>query len=421
MSEFIYTEKKSQQHHGPISSTDFNTRVEQNYSDLLYLYNKYGILDKKIAEIIERVVKENLFLTSALNDLVDRVRAMESLSTNQMSLYSKSQIDLTPFAGTEYSVGADQLLDYNEYYNQATLPKITGSSFSKIKFISATKGQVIPDFLQTRIDNALSGGDSNGAVIDTTPVQYAFLNQPDKIWRRNVILNEANPLGVSLYLYVRIPSGSMGSSLANCITLVPHPASGVNVVKVEYTTSPNPSLSDKDNYLPVNPGYYDGQYDAIGKVAPGGWSTVGSDTIHNSGPLNFYFAEKNITAVRVLLRQKSYVIENDKYVYTYGLSNMDVRYDKFMPTGKTFIKFTAPDGKTINEILNVSPKIYNVPQSQVSQISSYRVFYPSGGTYGPNSNTGTSSHVYIELTMSMADNKIPPVLSDLIIQADYNL
>jgi hypothetical protein len=92
-----------------------------------------------------------------------------------------------------------------------------------------------------------------------------------------------------------------------------------------------------------------------------------------------------------------------------------------MPTGKTFIKFTAPDGKTINEILNVSPKIYNVPQSQVSQISSYRVFYPSGGTYGPNSNTGTSSHVYIELTMSMADNKIPPVLSDLIIQADYNL
>ena len=61
MSEFIYTEKKSQQHHGPISSTDFNTRVEQHYSDLLYLYNKYGVLDKKIAEIIERVVKENLF------------------------------------------------------------------------------------------------------------------------------------------------------------------------------------------------------------------------------------------------------------------------------------------------------------------------------------------------------------------------
>jgi len=352
---------------------------------------------------------------------VDRVRAMESLSTNQMSLYSKSQIDLIPFAGTQYSIGADQLLDYNEYYNQATLPKVTGSSFSKIKFISATKGQVIPDFLQTRIDNSLSGGDSNGAVIDTTPVQYAFLDQPDKIWRRNVILNEANPLGVSLYLYVRIPSGSLGSSLANCISLVPYPASGVNVVKVEYTTSANPSLSDKDNYLPVNPGYYDNQYDAVGKVAPGGWSTLASDTIHNAGPLNFYFAEKSVTAVRVLLRQKSYVVENSKYVYTYGLSNMDVRYDKFMPTGKTFIKFTAPEGKTINEILNVSPKIYNVSQSQVSQISSYRVFYPSGGTYGPNSNTGTSSHVYIEITMSMADNKIPPVLSDLIIQADYNL
>jgi hypothetical protein len=421
VSEFIYTEKKSQQYHGPISSTDFNTRVEQNYSDLLYLYNKYGVLDKKLAEIIERVVKENLFLTSAINDLIDRVRALESLNTNQISFYSKSQIDLTPFVGTEYSVSSDQLIDYNEYYNQATLPKVTGSSHSKIKFINATKGQVIPDFLQTRIDNSLSGGDSSGAVIDTTPVQYAFLDQPDKIWRRNVILNEANPLGVSLYLYVKIPLGSVGSSLSNCITLVPYPANGVDVVKVEYTTSPSPSLSDKDVYLPVNPGYYDGQVDAIGKVAPGGWSTLGSDTIHNSGPLNFYFAEKQVTAVRVLLRQKNYVIENSKYVYTYGLSNMDIRYDKFMPTGKTFVKFTAPEGKTINEVTNVIPKIYNVSQSLVPEISSYRVFYPNGDTYSPNSNTGTSSDVYIEISMSVADNKIPPVLSDLIIQADYNL
>jgi len=38
MSEFIYTQKKAQQYHGPFSSSDWNERVEQNYSDLVYLY-----------------------------------------------------------------------------------------------------------------------------------------------------------------------------------------------------------------------------------------------------------------------------------------------------------------------------------------------------------------------------------------------
>ena len=421
MSEFIYTEKNPQQYHGPISSTDFNTRIEQNYSDLLYLYNKYGILDKKVSEIIERVVKENLFLSAAIQDLVDRIRAIESQNTNQMSLYSKSQIDLIPFAATSYAIPASQALEYNEYYNQLTLPNISGSSYSKIKFINPQYGQVIPDFLETRIDNSLSGGDGPGAVIDTTPVQYAILDQPDKVWRRNVILDQPNPLGVSMYLYVRVPSGSSGSTLANCIRMTPFPASAVEVVKVEYTTKAGPTLTDRDTYVPVNPGYYDGQYDAVGKVVPGGWSTVGADTIQNAGPLNFMFADTAVTAVRILLRQKNYIVENNKYVYTYGLSNLDVRYEKHMPTGRTFIKFTAPDGKTINEITNVSVKIYNISQSLVPQASSYRVFYPNGQTYTPDSNTGTSSEVYIELTLNILDNKIPPIVSDIIVQADYNL
>lgn len=421
MSEFIYTEKKSQQYHGPISSTDFNKRIEQNYADLLYLYNKYGVLDKKISEIIERVIKENLFLSAAIQDILDRIRAIESNNTNQISLYSKSQIDYTPFIGTQYAVTASEALDYNEYYNQLTLPKVTGSSYSKIKFINAQHGQVIPDFLETRIDNSLAGGDGTGAVIDTTPVQNAFLDQPDKIWRRNVILNEPNPFGVSMYLYIKIPSGSIGSNLSNCIRLSPYPANGVDIVKVEYSTKTNPTLSDADSYRPVNPGYYDGQYDAVGKVAPGGWQTIGLDTIENSGPLNFLFAEAPVTAVRILIRQKNYVIENGKYVYTYGLSNMDVRYEKYLPSGKTFIKFNAPTGKTINEITNVSPKIYNISQSIVSQFSSYKVFYPSGSSYSPGSNSGASATVYIELTLSMPDNKIPPIISDIIVQADYNL
>jgi hypothetical protein len=421
MSEFIYTQKKPQQYHGPLNSSDLNERYEQNYADLVYLYNKYGVLDKKLSEIIERIIKDNIYMSSAVLDLFDRIRSLESQNTNQLSLFSSQQIDASPFISTQYALSTSEAMQFDEHYNQLKLPSVSGSSHSKIKFINPTKGQVIPDFLDTRIDSNLPGGDGTGAVVETTPVQYAFLDQPDKVWRRNVILNTPNPLGVSMYLYVKIPSSSIGSTLSNRISLSPYPLNGVDIVKIEYTTRPNPTLSDSDSYLPLNNlGIYDSNYDAIGKVPPGGWSTAGSDTVVNSGPLNFYFAEKNITAVRVLIRQRNYIVENNKYVYTYGLSNFDILYEKFLPNGRTFIRFTAPEGKTINEIYNVSPKIYNVSQSVLSKVFQYRVFYKNGSSYTLN-NPGTSNEVYIEVSISMLDDKNPPVLSDLIIQADYNL
>ena len=421
MSEFIYTQKKAQQYHGPFSSSDWNERVEQNYSDLVYLYNKYGVIDKKIAELIERVIKDNIFLTNAVNDLFDRIRAIESQYTNQISLFSKSQIDASPFVSTSYALSSSESLEYNDQYNHLTLPVVSGSSHSKIKFINAAKGQVIPDFLETRLDASLPGGDGNGAIIDTTPVVNAFLNQPDKVWRRNVILNSPNPLGVSLYLYVKVPSAtSIGSTISNMLTLSPYPSNGVDVVKIEYTTKSNPTLSDADAYIPLNStGIYEGNYDAVTKVPPGGWPTVGSDTCVNSGPLCFYYADKSITAFRILLRQKNYVVENSKYVYTYGLSDMDIRYNKFLPKGRAFIKFNAPTGKTISSILNVSPKIYNVSETNLSDSFSHRIFYKSGSDY-VLTNPGTSSTVYVEVTLNLLEDKVPPVLSDLIIEADYN-
>jgi hypothetical protein len=290
--------------------------------------------------------------------------------------------------------------------------------------VNSIKGQVIPDFLETRIDANLAGGDGNGALIDTTPVQYSFLNQTDKVWRRNVILTEPNPFGVSLYLYIKIPTGTIGNSLANYVSLAPYPSNGVDVVRVEYTTAVAPKLTDGDIYQSFNPGYYNNEYDAVGKVAPGGWSTVGSDTIVNSGPLQFITADKNITAVRILLRQRNYIKENNSYIYTYGLSDVDIRYEKYLPTGKTFIRFDAPTGNTIRDILNISPKIYNVSPSMLSSTFGYRIFYPvtsgSGATYSLV-NPQTSDHVYVEVTLNMLDDMIAPVLSDLIIEADYNL
>ena len=88
-----------------------------------------------------------------------------------------------------------------------------------------------------------------------------------------------------------------------------------------------------------------------------------------------------------------------------------------MPTGRTIIKYTPKIGDVIEEITNVTPKIYNVPLSQIGNVFDYRIIYDNGGTYSLE-NPGANNHVWIEVTLSVANDTTAPVLSDLIIQ--YN-
>lgn len=417
MSEIIKTQKRDIQFNGVVDSADYNSRIEENYQDLLSLYNKANIVDNKLSQAFERVIKDHIFIANYLQDLEDRVVALEN-DSSIMSLYSYSQVDYASFLGSPFAVGSSDLLTFDPYYNVITLPIISSSSTSKLKFYNNVSGQVVPDFFKTSIDNTYAGVDAGGAVIDTTPTYYSIMDDPNRVWKRNVIANSADPAGAQLMLYVKIPSEYTGSSKTNCIKLNPYPMRSVDIVSIEYTTKTNPNLNDSDGWIKLNEnGLYNGQTNAIGKVPPGGWAILGSDKIVNSGPLNFYFADLDITAIRIKMNQRNYFKELNKYIYSYGLSNLDIRYDKFMSTGKTMLKFEAPTGRLITDVTNVVPYIYNVPQSLLSEVFSYRVIYEDAGNFTLD-NPGTSTTVWIEVTLNMLDDKTPPVLSDL--QVEYN-
>ena len=417
MSDSINTQKRSMQYRGPVDSADYNLRIEENYKDLVYLYNKLSIVDSKLAQSFERVIKDQAFLGNIVQDLLDRIAALEAAG-NKISIHSFSQLDYINFVGTSFAISSTDLLTLDPYYNTITLPKVTGSSTSKLKFFNSSVGQIVPDFFKTYIQNNYVGVDTAGNIINTTPTYNAILDDPNRVWKRNVIANESSSSGAQMMLYVRVPTEFTGSMKTNCIKLNPYPMHSVDISVIEYTTVQNPTLTEADGWIPLNSsGLYNQVAAAIGKVPPGGWLTAGSDTIFNSGPLSFYFAEKEITAIRVKMVQRSYFKELDKYIYSYGLSDLDIRYDKFLPSGKTIIKFSAPEGQLIQEVTDVQPFIYNVPLSQMSNAFSYRVIYDDAGNYSL-SNPGSSSHVWIELTLNMLEDKTPPVLSDLLIS--YN-
>lgn len=416
MADIIRTQKRDYKYNGPVSSSDYNARVQENYDDLVYLYNKASGLDFKLKKAFERVLKDHISLSNALKDIEDRLEALEA-TENRLSIYSFSQMDYTSFVGTSFAISGTELLSFDPHYNIITLPKVSNGSYSKLKFNNSIGGQLVPEFFKSLIDNIYNGVDSSGAVIESSPVYNAVLDDPEKVWSRTIVANSANVSGAQMMLYVRVPSEVAGSVKTNMIKLNPYPAFGSDIYSIEYTSKQNPSLSESDGWQALNSSaLYEDESDAIGKVAPGGWSTLGSDTIYNSGPVAFVFPDKDITAIRIKFHQRNYFVEQNKYIYTYGLSDLDVRYDKYLPTGRTMFKFTPSNGDLINEITNVSPKIFNVPRSLMSQAFSYRVIYESGGLFSLQ-NPGSSSSVWIEVTLNKLQDGTPPVLSDLII--DY--
>jgi hypothetical protein len=418
MPDYINTENKTIQYNGPVNSSDFNLRAEQNYQDLIHLYNRSGILDQQLGQAFERVLKDHIFISKAIADLNDRIKALEynvDSPNKKMSIYSYSQIDVASFVSTEFALSSTDALNFDHVYNIITLPKVDGSSYSKLKFFTGFGDQAIPDFLETKISNDFISVDTAGALVDTTPMFHALLDRSDRFWKRNVIVDTPSATGAQMYAYYKVPNAYSGSDTSNYVCLTPYPLFGVDILSIEYTSKINPSLSESDGWTPLNFNrLYDQQNDAIGRVPPGGWSTYGTDAILNAGPIGFYFPPIKITAIRINMRQRNYISENGKAVYTYGLSDLDMRSQRFLESGKTIIKFTAPEDTLIYSVDDVIPKMYNVPEELISTAFSYRIIWKYSGVYTLDEVPGSSS-VWIEVTLNQLGDGTAPVLSDLIV------
>lgn len=421
MSDNLSTQKRTNQYGGNYSSSEYNSRVEENYQDLVYLYNKYNIVDKKIHDSFSRVVKDHIFLSQAVEDLKKRLSALEA-NEKMLSIYHSSQIDNARFSSVQSLViPAAEQLSFNSIYNYITLPYVSASSFSTLKSFSSEGAQVIPDYIKFKVSSA-SGLDSAGALIDTTPPYYCLYDTHDKVWTRSIISDTEDPNGASMYFYIQIPQ-NVPNQKVNNIRFTPFPVNSVDILSIEYTKAKSPSLAPGDGYRPLNEfSLYNDDSNAVGYVPPGGWSrSVNSDTINSSGPLYFNINigqtdNRPITAIRILMRQKNYFKENGKYIYTYGLSDLDIRFDKYMPQGRAFIKYEAPVDSLIFTVDSVTPKIYNVPLSLIDLAFSYRVLYPTSGGGYSETPQGGSSAVWVEVSLSELEDGTVPILSDLIIK-----
>lgn len=415
----MYTQKRYAQFRGPSTSDDYNARVDETYNDLTVLYNRARLSEVELDELYSRMVKEHLSISRAINELEERVDSIED-EQKRMVFFSADQIDNSYFKNSEFEVATEEALSYDQLHGSLTLPEVKTSTLSKLFYVNVNGEEVIPAGMETKIVGNQLTADRPGVRIDQSPVEFALYKKPGYIWERNVVSNTPNLNGAEMTVYFKVPTDLFTTDKANSVLVHGYPHFGTTIRDISYTTRYNPSLADADGYKPLNEdALYSGDPEAIGWVPPGGWlnNHKSLDAATHAGPKYFVFPPKPITAIKLTLHQDEYYEEAGKYIYSYGLSRLDLRYRKFLPEGRSILRFDAPVGETINSVIGVYPQVWNVPSDQIPEIMDFEVIWESASgslpTLEPQPN---SPAVWLQLEMKGTPDW-SPVLSGLVV--DY--
>lgn len=415
-----YTQRRNVQFRGPSHSDDYNKRIEENYKDLVVLMNKARVSDVELDELYRRLAKDNLSMARVLTDLEQRIASLEG-SENRVTFFSSEHIDNDNFdSDPEYAISVEDRCTLDTQHGLLTLPQIVSSSLSKLFFTDTQGNETLPSTLEMRVVGSEDTAEVSANVfIDTSEPQYSLYRRPGLIWERNVVAESPHINGSEVVLYVKAPTDLFTTANSNNLLIHAFPQFGATIRDISYTLRPDPVLRESDGYTPFNSmGHYAGELAAVDWVVPGGWTggDEGADAVLQAAPKSFHFKAMPITAIRITLHQDNYFQEAGKYIYTYGLSRLDLRYNKYLREGKTIIRVDAPDGGNISQILNVQPQIWNVHPAELSSVFSYRTIWetsPGSGSYQLDP-VPFSERMWIEVTLRNTESW-SPALSGLIV------
>jgi hypothetical protein len=415
MADSPYSKLRQVQYRGPSTSDDYNARVEENYKDLVVLYNRIRLLDVDLAEFYRHTLQDQLALARVLADLEERVVTLEG-DTNRFTFYSTDQVDNDRFDETPFAVAEASRLTHDTQHGLLTLPKVDAASLSKLFFVDSAGSDVVPPSLETRVVPDLNSADSATAIVDSSQPELAVIRRAGRIWERNVLATVVDSDGAIMTFYLKVPTDLYTTDKSNALLVHAYPAFSTDVLEIAYTTNPNAIMQDADNYTVLNDtAMHAGNTAAFGWVPPGGFT---GDTQIDSGPRLYYFDPLPITGLRLKLRTTRYIQEGASFIYSYGLSRLDLRYDRFMSSGRTILRFDAPEGETISSVTDVQPQVWNVVGADWPGVFSWRALWETG----PNSGTYTetpvaaSDRVWIEVTLTETPGGGTPALSGVSVE-----
>ncbi len=327
---------------GEFSSDEYNRLNQSIVNDLGDLVNASNSIYNELLSVVNRLKYETLFLKKRIKDMESDIEyRRESLAKNGDVI--EDWIDFHDTSNLFFPESQPENLKalINSTFGEVTLPILTIDN--KFVIQSITTGKVLPNYdlvidttsiFNKNDGNGLLDYEYGGFLIEKDP-ENAFNGVNNSIWERRVeFALDSDVSEVECEITITVPE--QNSLDANCVSFNPYPYGEIDITNVAIATSLNGSFATIDQFTATN----------------------------NAGYIRVHFPVQPVHQLKIRLRQRNWIEEENKKVFIYGMEEIGlalIEWQKsYTPNGNidentTFIvKFTSPDGYNFSRLTSIN-------------------------------------------------------------------
>lgn len=376
---------------GPTSSEDFNQWIEDNYFDLVQLFNASRKNKSSIEENLSFLLKENLFMQGKIEKLEGLIETMQESIDSSKGILSKSFYSIENVSENNCKIDTRYGIAHLDL-DQIPISKVyLRDNFGKV---------FVPNSLNVSLYESYSPISNIRGKIEL-PIQEdksiinAFNGSKDSYWIRNHYTTESID-EVYAIIDIDLPRNIINHTRVNTIYLDPAPEFSFSILDILY------SSSDTWERLDTFPKMTDGET---------------PQEISDAGKLAFVFPYKDILKLRLYIKQNKWTPEGNNRIFSYGFKSIEVFFTRFKEESSSFtVRFDIPDpSRSFSKILSVSTLPSKGGIKTNSGIET-KLFLENGNTKNVNETLpSTTKTVYVEVSLFPVEG-VTPTISQLNIE-----
>lgn len=293
-------------------SQQMNELHQDILSDVLDLFNRSNEFEEEIEYIQHTLTAENSFLRYRVNDLEI---ALAKLAEQMRQMSRSREIKTMAIFPNQMSVEDDGHGALIDYESLSVTMKPT-RSVSKVNVYDETLDTTyVPNSLELTYGPSTSKVGYEILQIEDNGPEKAFNGDPSDYWVRRHLCH-SNCQEVRCELIIGLPENVVTTKNMNMIKINPYPVDAVDVMNVE--------LKVNGSWMPV-PGFLTHGRNALESYQDIFGNETEKEYICNAPNLKFDFKELSASEIRITLRQRNYIRqENGMREFYLGLKSVSV-------------------------------------------------------------------------------------------------
>ena len=288
---------------GAASSHNYNQLQESLFFDMTNMFNIMSEFENRLQETSELQVVDNLYTQMKLSELmIENQKLRSKIDTALYKDDRKIYIDV--FNAEPIEVATTPVI--NKQFNQINLRNHSATSklylydegLDLVTIPGSLKYEILPVADENTIDNDL---------------RMAFNGNINEFFVRKVVADD--PMPKEMEIILELPDNIISSRNINSIEISPYPYNSLDILDIEYQLNGNwtriPGFTSHKDYIAET------NITEYGDIADTGY-------IKDAENIKLCFDKIAMAKVRIRLRQRTYLTENNKFIFYFGIKTLDI-------------------------------------------------------------------------------------------------